>query len=423
MKWLVTSGIALLTLAGLALGQADQVRTMPYPGEQTSFALRDAVNAEGDISADDPLTEKSQAAAFLNDALFASRLPLIHAEMREAVRTVYLPSMQARLISRSDELTPEELEEYEALVDLLDYSLRAADELEPVLEAEGEAIIDDVAAFMADHMTGEQIAIAHEMLRTPAAHKGFNTLHAASRLVTDVSAAELRQYQELTAWMDRIRPQTDSNPFADGGAVPPPPETIAKAEAVIDDLMRVLRLDEMVDRITAFIRNVVLDVETLDDDERAIARQGLAQFEFFYSMGMSVYIAAAPSMLAASVSLEDLRTLHLLVLSPVNAKGVDLIFDVIRHGTSFTAGDIREFRALLDEAEAAGPELTPEDKAAAEADWRRLVDTWRARLRASMSPETRDGLDAAIEALEGREPWQMPEREIFDRAPFGERQL
>jgi hypothetical protein len=59
---------------------------------------------------------------------------------------------------------------------------------------------------------------------------------------------------------------------------PPPRERVAKAQAIVTDFMRISRIDDMVGEITRFSREVVLNVETLEEAQRTEVREGIEKF-------------------------------------------------------------------------------------------------------------------------------------------------
>jgi hypothetical protein len=342
--------------------------------------------------------DKQQAlVGLLNEALLASRTAEIYADIRHVVRELYLPYFKE--LSRNDRASadPEFAARIAVIIPVLDYGLKAADELDPVLEANRGAMLGDVASLLAKYMTREEIRLAGEMLSTPAARKGFNVLYAVSRLITGYNREDMRASNELTEWMRGLNFDLKNNPFADSEAPPPPPERVAKAEAVVADFMRVSRLDDMVADIIRFTNDVLLQVETLDEDEREQIRVGVQRLEFFYNLGKSMSVAAAPVALASVLDDEQLAQFHLMVSSPLTANSFGLVYDIVRQATSFTRSDISQFRQLAAEAEASKSSMDPEARRLMEADWDALHEKWHDRLWASLSPETRTGLERSID--------------------------
>lgn len=348
------------------------------------------------------IEEKQQLAVLLiEETVQASRVPEIYTDLRRAVATLYLPYMKEQLAEGEfSQFGPEVREQVEAVSRLLDYALRAAEELEPVWAENYNAMIGDVAGLLAEQATSEQLHLAGEMLRTPAARKGFSTLYAYSRLLTAFTIEDVRQSKAMSAWMKDLKFDAENNPFTNQEVTPPPRERVAKAEAIVADLMRVSRIDDMVAEITRFTRDVVLNVETLDEAKRKEVREGIEKFEFYYNLGKSMAVAVAPSSLAAALDDDQLAKFHLLILSPVMAKSFGLFHDLIREATSFTSRDISEFSALAEEAEEANQPRSPAEKREAKAEWDALVAKWREVFESRLSPETREGLERAAEDLQ-----------------------
>ena len=87
-----------------------------------------------------------------------------------------------------------------------------------------------------------------------------------------------------------------------------------------------------------------------------------------------------------------------MILSPVMAKSFNLLYTAVREGTSFTKQDIAEFRRLAAKGEAVGEKWqhNPKLQAQMNAEWEALAEKWRQRLENSLSPDTRQGLEAAL---------------------------
>lgn len=346
--------------------------------------------------------KERQLSALIAEALYASRAPDIYADLRRTLRELYLPYFRDFLDRENGPAPdPEIAERITLLVPAIEYSLKAADELDPVLEENRDAMIGDAASLLAKYMTRDEIRITGEMLNTPAARKGFNVLYAMSRLMTGYNHEDMRASQDMSEWMRGLDLGSKRNPFLDKNAPPPPRERVAKAEAVVADFMRVSRVDDMVGDIVSFANDVLLNDETLKDDEREQIRDAARQFEFFYDLGKSMSVAVAPSALASSLDDEQLNQFHMMIISPVMAKGFGLLYDVVRQATSFTTQDIREFRQLAEEAQARKSLKSPEVERLMEEEWEALVEKWRAELWSSLSPETQAGLEGSFAALRG----------------------
>lgn len=372
-----------LSLAALTSGSAPHAQEQALPSaEPQAVAERQRILAE-----------------IIARALPASRLPEIYADLRYALGELYLPALREMLSDpETAESDPETLARITAVVPVIDYALRAASELDPVLSASRAEMIADIAAHQAKYSTADEIRLMGEFLDTPATRKGFNAIYAFSRFITAYDQNDIRASKEMSAWMKDWKFDAKANPFAQPNMPPPPPGKVAKAGAVVTDFLRVSRVDDMVADIVNFMRNVVLEVDALKPEEADMVRAGLQQFEFYYNLGKSMAMAIAPSGLAAVMSDDQLGKFHLMLLSPVTAKSFNLLYSALREATSFTKQDITEFRQLAAKAEAAGEKWqdNPELQTKMNADWGALADKWRARLEAGLSPETRQGLETSV---------------------------
>jgi len=370
---------------------------------------------------------KRMLAAIITRALAASRLPEIYADLRRAFGELYLPAMRDILNDpETANLDPEKLTRLKAMVPLVDYTLRAANELDPVIAASRDVLIADLAAQQAKYASEEEVRYLGEMLDTPAARKGFNTVYAFSRWLTAYNQEDMRASKEMSAWLNALKFDLEANPFARKDMSPPSPGKVAKAASAVADFMRVSRVDDMVAEIVGFMKNVVLQVDALKPGEMSAMRDGLEKFEFYYNLGKSTAIAAAPSGLASVLTDEQLGQLHLMVLSPLMAKSFDLLYGAVREATSFTKQDINEFRQLADNSK------TAKEKWAADAEiqkrikmeWDALSERWRARFMSSLSTETRQGLEASLAAFKAVvEEEARRKKEAGEGAPEQQRKL
>ena len=341
----------------------------------------------------------------ISDALPASRLPEIYADVRRVLREAYLPSM--RDATKGDtagkpEFDADVMQHIGKIISLLHYSLRAGDEAEPFLNQHRGEIIADIARLQAQYLSLAEIQALRELLDMPAMRKVFNTVYAATRLVTDYSYQELRSYYQMTAWFRELNITAENNPFTKPDGRAPSPELVAKAQGIITDFLRVSRLDEMVAKVTRFMKEVQLQTDLVPEAQREEIRAGLEKFEFFYNLQKSMMLAVGPSALAAVMNREQLEKLHLLVLAPVTAKSFRLIDEIVREATSFSKEDIAAAQKFGKDVENKGlfKERSAEDKARLEAAAKALGESWGERIKGSLTPETREGLERSIKAME-----------------------
>jgi hypothetical protein len=99
---------------------------------------------------------------------------------------------------------------------------------------------------------------------------------------------------------------------------------------------------------------------------------------------------------------EQLDKLHLLVLAPVTAKSFGLLDEIVRGFTSFSKEDIASLQKFSDDAKKKGlfKERSAEDKARVEAEMKALGETWMERIKGSLTPETRAGLEQSFKDME-----------------------
>ena len=366
----------------------------------------------------------------IGKALPASRLPEIYADLRRVLRDAYLPSMRdaAKGDTAGKPQFDAEMTQYIGkVISLLHYGLRASDEAGPFLNQNRDEIVVDIARLQAQYLSPAEIQALGELLDMPAMRKIFNAVYAATRLVTDYSYQELRSYYDMTAWFRELNITAENNPFTKPDARAPSPELVSKAQAIITDFLRVSRMDEMVTKVTRFMKEVQLQTDLIPQEQREGIQAGLDQFEFFYNLQKSMMLAVGPSALAAIMNREQLEKLHLLVLAPVTAKSFRLVDEMVREATSFTTDDIAAAQKFKVDAEQKGlfKERGAEDKARLEAAAKALGESWFERIKGSLTPETREGLERSIREMEeiaGKER-AIEDNDVEDTPAPGQRQL
>jgi hypothetical protein len=339
-------------------------------------------------------------AELLARAVPASRIPEMLAELRFAMREMYLPAMRDMLNDPEyAKLDPDGMRKLAVMLPVVEYGLRAADELDPVSAEYRDTVIQDIARLQAKYATDQEIGYLGELLDLTATRKAFNTVYALSRFLTGYNQEDIRSSKDMMASMRKWTfGGGQGSPLLQPGAPVPSREKVTKAEAIMSDLMRVSRIDDMVSEVVGFTRNVVLQVDGLKPEEAEAVRTGLEQFEFYYNLMKPMALGAAPSGLAAVMTEEQLRQYHLVVLSPVIAKSFNLLHAFVREATSFSKQDIKEFRILAEKGESAKAqhEQTPEAQAQMNAEWEALGEKWRAQVMNRLSADTKQGLEKAV---------------------------
>lgn len=413
MPSLKSAGLAL----ALALGAFIPASALAPPHEAQPVELRQST---GDARA---------LADFISRALAPSRLPEIYADLRRAVGEVYLPALRDTLdggTSDQPDFDEEDIVTFKAVADFLEYSLKASNELEPFLSDNRDAIILDFATLQAKYTSSAEIEALSELLELPAMRKIFNTLYAASRLVTGYSYDDMRSYYTQSAWLNDLSSSLADNPGLGPEKQPPSAEKIAKAGALITDLFRVSRLDEMVQDIVRFAKDVQSEANLALEDEDTDVKSQIEWLEFFYNLQKSIAMSAGPSMLATLFTDEQLNQLHLFILSPVTTKTFGFVHETVRSATSLTPQDIRALKRFSEKAEQEGLFLKrpPDEQAQLRQEIDALAAIWRDRAWEYLTPETREGLVQAIERLEQiRKDTEKGDKPYDDRLSPEERQL
>jgi hypothetical protein len=349
---------------------------------------------------------KQAARGLIEDVMKASHAAEIFADLRRALREVYIPAFRDMVqggvpgVPAPDAKTAAKMAK---LLTVLDYVRKAGDELDTALSDNREAMISDMAGQIAKTAKPIEIKDVRDVLNLPAIRKGLDAFYATTKLITGFSYEDSKTFSEFSAWASRqdLDLQHALPGAPEGGAVPSK-RKIAKAQALVNDLISVSHIDEMVADIKRFVRDVYVETAPMSEEDREELRGQADQFEFLYNMQKSVTFAAAPSVVAAALSDDQLAVMHGFVRSPAFAKAFDLLRDAVHSGTAFTKDDILEAQkafetleknAKLRESEGAGQER-------AKAEWDALFEKWTGILENRISPETRSGLERSIEDLQ-----------------------
>jgi hypothetical protein len=348
---------------------------------------------------------KQTARGLIEDALKASHAAEIFADLRRTLKDVYIPAVRDLVqgglpgIPAPDAKTAAKMAK---LLTVLDYVRKTGDELDAALSENREAMISDLATQIAKTAKPPEIKDVREVLTLPAIRKGLDAFYAMTKLITGFSYEDSRTFSAFSAWASRQDLDVQQALPGTPGSAVPAKSKIAKAQALVNDLVRVTHIDEMAADIKRFVRDVYAETAPMSEEDREELRGQADQFEFLYNMQKSVTLAAAPSVVAAALDDEQLAAMHGFVRSPAFAKAFDLLRDAVHSGTAFTKEDILEaqkaFENLEKKAKAREGDGAVQDKA--KAKWDVLFEKWTGIIENRISPETRSGLERSIEDLQ-----------------------
>jgi hypothetical protein len=345
------------------------------------------------------LEKERRAAGLIDEVLRKARIKDIYAEIRYAVRELYLPYYQSSIPKlEANGVDRRQVENARTFTEFMTYAVTASDELDPVLDERGDEIIADYAAVFARHLSEEQISLIAEFMQTPAARKFGNIIYAYTRLLTGYNISDVQSLNEIVDIVLSLGIEFKDNSFDPDNGPPPSSERVAKAEAIISDFLRISRLDDMVGDIVSFSNNTLLKIDSLSGSERKNIETGLQQFQFYYNLGKSMAVAVAPSALASAADEEQLDKIHRIILTPVFAKSFSLIEDLVREATAFTVLDIKDIKTLSEKGEDL-EERSARNRDEMKEELEALGEKWVETLKASLTPETRIGLERTIKKL------------------------
>ena len=391
--------IALSLLVAVTAGMAgsgfalDQVPQQETPRQEQSAA--------------DPAA-KAIAQNLIEESLRLSHAAEIFDAFRRTIREVFIPMIRGLVQGdypgaiEPDTATASALAK---VLTFLDYVRKAGDELDATLSANRSALISDLASQMAKDADASALGDARRVFDLPATHKTMDAVYAASKLITGFSYDDSRIFSEFAVWarnlnldLSRIMPGNQ-----DGTAPVPSGTKIRKAQAFVNDFMRMSHLEEVATDVETFARDVYAETVPASPGERDNLRRGIDQYQFMYNLQKAVVIGIAPSVIAASLSDEQLETLTGYLHSPAFGKAFDLFRNAVKSTTAYTKDDVLEAQKALKDLDEKSKLKTPGEREKAKAAWTALINQWTDTLKNRMSPETLKGLEQSLDDLQLRD--------------------
>ncbi len=353
---------------------------------------------------------KEAARGLIEEVLKFTHAADISSDLRRTLREVYIPALRDFVMGSTPGVPapdPKSAAAVAKVLTFMDHARKAGDELDVALSENRDAMISDVAEQMAKTANAADIESIRAALKLPAVTKGLDAVYAVSKLLTGFSYEDSRTFTAFSAWASRQDfdlpksfpgiPQLTPDAQAGGEAVPSR-HKVAKAQALVNDLLMISHIDEMVEDAHRFTRDVYVETAPMPGPEREALREQVNQFEFLYNLQKAIVLAAAPSVVAAAFSDEQLSVVHGFVRSPAFAKLSGLLRNAVKAGTAFTKGDVLEARKSFEDLEkkAKGEERSTAEEDRIKAEWDALADKWTKILKKRVSPETREGLERSL---------------------------
>jgi len=390
---------------------------MRFKNVISSFLIALAVSAAGaGLAQDKPPQEQATvnpeakriAQNLIEEALSLSHVSEIFDSLRRTLSDVYIPVLRG-LVQGDYPGAPEaDVATASALAKMLtfmDYLRKAGDELDVALSDSRNAMISDFAAQLAKAANASELADARRIFDLPATRKTLDAAYAMSKLVTGFSYEDSRTFSEFSAWARSLSLDISQVVPGNQDRTKPAPSgrKVLKAQAFMNDLMRISHLDEMVADAEGFARDVYAETVPASPEEREKLRRDIDQYEFMYNMQKAVAIGIAPSVVAASLTDEQLETLTRYLHSPAFGKAFDLLRDAVKSATAYTKEDILDAQKAIKHLDEKSKLRSPEEREKAKAEWSALIDKWTETLRDRISPETRRGLEQSLDDLQLRD--------------------
>ncbi len=352
---------------------------------------------------------KRVAQNLIEEALQLSHAAEIFDNLRRTLRDVYIPVMRGMVQGDYPGAPEADVATASALAKLLtfmDYLRKAGDELDVALSEYRSAMISDFSEQMAKAADSSELTDARHLFDLPATRKTLDAAYAMSKLVTGFSYEDSRTFSEFSAWanglqldISQVMPGNNSN----GSKPVPPARKVLKAQAIMNDLMRISHLDEMVADAECFARDVYAETIPASPEDREKLRHDIDQYAFMYNLQKAVVIGIAPSVIAAALTDEQLETLKGYLHSPAFTKAFDLVRSAVKSATAYTKEDILEAQKAFKDLDEKSKLRSAEEREKAKAEWSALIDKWTERLKEKISPETRRGLEQSADDLQLRD--------------------
>ncbi len=352
---------------------------------------------------------KRVAQNLIEEALQLSHAAEIFDSLRRTLRDVYIPVMRGMVQGDYPGAPEADVATASALAKMLtfmDYLRKAGDELDVALSEYRSAMISDFADQIAKAANSSELADARRIFDLPATRKTLDAAYAMSKLMTGFSYEDSRTFAEFSAWanglqldISQVMPGNNNN----GSKPVPSARKVLKAQAIMNDLMRMSHLDEMVADAECFARDVYAETIPASPEDREKLRHDVEQYAFMYNLQKAVVIGVAPSVIAAALTDEQLETLNRYLHSPAFAKAFDLFRDAVKSATAYTKEDILEAQKAFKELDEKSKLRSAEERDKAKAEWSALIDRWTEKLKEKISPETRQGLEQSLDDLQLRD--------------------
>lgn len=393
-------GLALLLAAGMAAG---------FPVQGLAQEASPSPQQEAPDSAERPdfAERKRVAQDAIRELVRLSKAPRIYGELRQTLETVIIPAFKetaSGTFPGAPDFKPEALKALAATLTYLDHLQRAGAEFETAMEKHGDAMIADASGLVAQHTTPQGLQHLQEAGKLEVTRKAFDAVYALSRLFTGLSLMDARALATFEAWTKQIDTQALALQFPPKtpGSLPDP-ANVAKAQALVTDVLQILRIDDIVARVVPFLRDVVARSSHLSAEDRKELLGNIQAFELTYVIQKTIAQSLAPTLIASSFTGEQIETLHAFVRAPTFSKLAGLYFDLIHAATAFTRTDIADAERLAEEIDTGAHGRPEAGREAAEAAWKAFGERWSKTLSESISPEVREGLAKSWAELQAKD--------------------
>lgn len=351
-------------------------------------------------------SERDAAArALVLETLAALRGPELYAELQNYMHTALVPvsrditSGKIVIPRMQGDLEAEFEAEVLAAAPLLE---KFAEELGVVLAKNREEIIADFARVLAKHFTLEEIEAVRVGLRQEASRKGLDAFYRLYHLALSINYEEEHSARLLNSWINQTTYQYKLRGNKPENATPTP-ERIAKASAIVSDILAKMHIDELVAAGIHFARVAVLPFDREDDKERLKAHIDRMEQDYRSGSVKPIMFTLLSTWLAQMATEDQMAQLEQHLRGPATLKISQMFVEFERAIAAVSPTDIDALKTYWNELQAKGlPKAREEAEIAAiGADMQALGEKWWPKLKDSISPDASTAvtrlIDRAIE--------------------------
>lgn len=357
-------------------------------------------------TADDFAERERLAKTLIVEVLEISHVGDFYRDIHQSTAEAFIPALE--MFSKHKWPDPHADQQMQAMADMLRDALQVGDEGIAFIEANREELISDGAKYIAKYATLEQLKAADEAVKLNVTKKTLDALYNYMRIYTDYKHVDAQNIYDIVMFfvprVDNIEIR-NKDLFENGFPKKVPPQArVVKAQGIINDAVRISRIEEMTDKILRFFQDVVLPNTPLEQQETLKSYIGWGVLK--YNFVKNVVVGGAPSIVAAFLDDEELDHVAVFVNTSTFRDFYAKAYQAVEIFTSITPQDVSDAR-LFGEAviknTSLQTQLSEEQEKQAKADFEALGQKWGKRLETAISPATLEKFKRSAEKVKALE--------------------